>query len=55
MPSLYGWTYLVSAALGLLMVAFVLTRGFGRTDLGWLFIPAFFAMFCLMVAMRFGY
>jgi uncharacterized membrane protein len=51
----YGVTFIAAAIVGIAMVAWVVTRGFGRPNLSWLFLPAFFLMFCFMVAMRFGY
>jgi uncharacterized membrane protein len=55
LDSLYGVTFLAAALLGVTMVAWVVTRGFGRPNLSWLFLPSFFVMFSLMIAMRFGY
>ena len=55
LDSLYGFTFIASALLGVTMVAWVVTRGFGSPRLSSLFLPSFFVMFCLMIAMRFGY
>lgn len=55
LDTLYGYTWLAAFALGLVMVASIWTRGFGRRVKLPLWYGLFFTMFTLMVAMRFGY
>jgi uncharacterized membrane protein len=55
LDTLYGYTWLTAFALGLVMVASIWTRGFGRRVRPPLWYGLFFTMFTLMVAMRFGY
>ena len=51
----YGITWLAAFLLGLVMVASIWTRGFGRRVKPPLWYGMFLTMFTLMVAMRFGY
>ena len=55
LDTLYGLTWLAAFALGLVMVASIWTRGFGRRVRPPLWYGLFLVMFTLMVAMRFGY
>jgi uncharacterized membrane protein len=56
LDTVYGATFIAATVVGVLMVAWVVTRGFGRPNLpSWLFLAGFFVMLTLMIAMRFGY
>jgi hypothetical protein len=53
--SAFGLTYLTALVIGLLMLAWVWTRGFFGRGRSWMYNAAFALMFTLMIAMRFGY
>lgn len=53
--SAFGLTYLTALVIGVLMLAWVWTRGFFGRGRSWMYNGAFGVMFTLMIAMRFGY
>ena len=53
--SAYGLTFLAALIIGMAMLGWIWTRAYWGRGRSWMYNTAFFVMFVLMVAMRFGY